>query len=62
MATQTVTIQLGLRCPVCPEVVNVPVKISIIDGTTLEFDPDVADLWVHAWTHTDPPPPEKSTP
>lgn len=54
MATQTVTIQLGLQCPVCREVVEVPVRISIIDGTTLEFDPDVADLWAHAWTHQGP--------
>lgn len=45
---------LAVRC-YCGEVLQIPVvaEMSGDDETnpTLEFTPDLADVWVHSWTH-----------
>jgi hypothetical protein len=42
-------------CPKCREELDVPVKLSITtegDGAQfIECDPDLTDVWAHAWTH-----------
>lgn len=45
---------LAVRCPGCGEVLDIPV-IAELSGNwinpTLEFTPDLADVWVHHWAH-----------
>ena len=45
---------LHIECPECHEAVPVPIKAWINSedgGQTLHVEPDLADLWAHAWGH-----------
>ena len=48
---------LQVECPECHEVIPVPLVLHIgdlVDGDLpVEVEPDMADLWAHAWTHTE---------
>lgn len=47
---------LQIECPECHEVIAVPLDLRIgqpVEGNLpVEVEPDMADLWAHAWTHT----------
>ena len=56
--TATPPIAVGtvhVECPECEEVIAIPVTATISTGDTqvLNLEPDMADLWAHAWTHND---------
>lgn len=45
-----------VECPECAEVIDVALTITFrMDGTELvaHVESDTADLWAHAWTHTE---------
>ena len=47
-----------IACPECQEVIPVDVRGRLVyrdddDRGRIECDPDLTDLWAHAWTHTD---------
>jgi hypothetical protein len=45
-----------VECPECAEVIPVPLTITLrAEGTELvaNVTSDTADLWAHAWTHTE---------
>lgn len=47
--------EVGVMCPDCGVVVNVPVSARLATDEEgqqfLDCDSDLADLWAHAWTH-----------
>lgn len=47
-----------VECPDCSQAIPVPIEVRIDvdeDGTQVIFtEPNLADLWAHAWTHTTP--------
>ena len=49
--------RLQVECPECGQVIPVPLVLLIgdpVDGDVpVEVEPDTADLWAHAWTHTE---------
>jgi hypothetical protein len=50
---------LQIECPECAEVIPVPLIMqasTVVDGSlSVNVEPDMADLWAHAWTHTEVP-------
>ena len=48
---------LHIECPECHDVIPVPLAMTVgevVDGSvTINVEPDMADLWAHAWTHTE---------
>lgn len=45
-----------VECPECHEHIEVPLSVTternaIIGTQFLTIEPDMADLWAHAWTH-----------
>ena len=49
---------IGIQCPVCEKIVNIPVKVSIKDPefaylgmAELIFEPDMAKLQAHMFKH-----------
>ena len=51
---------LHIECPGCGDIIPVPLTLSVgevVDGSvTINVESDTADLWAHAWTHTEPTP------
>ena len=43
---------ITIRCPECGA--GLPVTATVrIQGTKLDVDPDLTDVWAHAWAHTE---------
>lgn len=44
-----------VRCPECDQHIDIPITGDLTTGADgvqrLTLEPDVADLWAHAWTH-----------
>jgi len=43
-----------IACPECAAVIEIPVTCELTqqgDRQYLECEPDMADLWAHAWSH-----------
>jgi hypothetical protein len=49
------TVTVG--CPECGEEITVPVAVGMpVDEAGVQrmtLEPDLSDLWAHAWTHTE---------
>jgi len=45
-----------IRCPECQDEIPVPIHASLgesdDDRQYLNLNPDMSDLWAHAWTHS----------
>ena len=54
MATDQLTSAVHIGCPTCGSVIPVPFTAELAwqgDRQYIEFEPDMTDLWAHAWTH-----------
>ena len=47
-----------VRCPICSEVVEIPVTCKVLNGdlahqgeARLYCEPQMADMWAHMWAH-----------
>lgn len=44
-----------VQCPECGQHITIPITGQLATGTDgvqyLTLEPDMADLWAHAWTH-----------
>jgi len=49
----------AIACPECGEEIEVPVSLAVYeaeDGSRgITADPDLTDVWAHAWTHEEKP-------
>jgi hypothetical protein len=48
----------SVQCPQCEEVIDIPIEVIITspedDQQFIRCEPDLTDVWAHAWTHEDP--------
>lgn len=47
---------LTVACPECDAEITFPVELTLktLDGRQyVHADPDLSDVWLHSWTHTD---------
>lgn len=48
----------SVQCPQCEQVIDIPIEVIITDPDDdqqfIRCDPDLTDVWAHAWTHEDP--------
>lgn len=45
---------VAIKCPACDTVIDVPITVQLVqqgDRQYLNCDPDMTDLWAHAWSH-----------
>lgn len=47
-----------IQCPDCPEIIEVPMEATLgVDDDRVQrllLEPEMSDLWAHAWTHEAP--------
>jgi hypothetical protein len=45
----------AVQCPTCQAVIDVPISVVLSDPDEgqqfIKCDPDLTDVWAHAWTH-----------
>lgn len=47
-------IAVRVECPECGEHIDVPIAVALstdAGGQSMTADPDLSDVWAHAWTH-----------
>ncbi|HCA85761.1 MAG TPA: hypothetical protein DEQ61_09835 [Streptomyces sp.] len=53
------TCMLHVQCPECDVVVPITIQAELARGDddrqTISLEPDLTELWAHAWTHEDGP-------
>lgn len=45
---------VDVECPECKEAIPVPIEVEIVGAPgeqRMTCDPDLTDLWAHAWAH-----------
>lgn len=41
-----------VTCPECDEQIPVPILARMNGGSHMQVEPDLSEVWAHAWTHT----------
>lgn len=47
-------IAVRVECPECHAAIRVPIAVTLsatAEGQSMTADPDLSDVWAHAWTH-----------